>query len=312
MREPPDPVERGSCALLLRALDGAKYRSLEISIQLWRLNAPGNREWTQGDQLQTRVELLREGTRIERLPAGEYRVYSPYQRAGTDDPISFRVDGAETTHTLVVPMPRKHKVSLEVYDEEGRLLDWKEYTRYGRRRSWSGRRGPSWIEQRRRKQPVRWVRGSGGGMSVLCAHAGKRIGPPRAEPQPILVGEYPEDDKRGRTRSAAVYRFDGDRNEVRLTHYHASGGDRTYVGLSVAIGPIRDAILLPDGRKAVDAGAELKAACAAVQRTEATAPDIWRTLPIRVTVNLKGHEELEFEHRLGRKLTPRVLKPKTG
>ena len=92
-----------------------------------------------------------EGTRIERLPAGEYRAYSPNQRAGTDDPISFRVDGAETKHTLVVPMPRKHKVSLEVHDEEGRLLDWREYTRYGPRRSW-GKRRPAWIEHRRRKK----------------------------------------------------------------------------------------------------------------------------------------------------------------
>ena len=307
--DPPDPSESGPCNLVLRAIDGDRYRPIQIPIQIWRLNAPGNHEWTEGDQWQTSVKLRPEGTRIEGLPAGEYRAYCLFQRAGTNDPIAFHVGGDLTKHTLVVPMPRKHKVFVRVYDEKGRLLDWKEHGAYGPGRSLNGRYGPRWRKGRRRVNPAR-----NGGVGLRsytrCARISRRPGPPRAAPQPILVGEFEDDDKRGPAWSRIVCRFDGDRTPVEFIHYHRPGPDRTYAVLSVPMAPIREAVLLPDGRRALEAGATLRVRCEPLVVTKATPADAWRTIPLSVTVWLYGYEPLRFDYGLGKKLTPRVMRPK--
>ncbi len=154
--------------------------------------------------------------------------------------------------------------------------------------------------------------GAGAGYSRCGGVHDRRRGPPRADPKPILVGEFEDDDKRGRAWTRVVFRFDDDRTPVEFRHYHLPGRARTYAVLSVPLAPIREAVLLPDGRRALEAGATLRVRCEPVVVTKATPADAWRTIPLSVTVWLYGYEPLRFDYGLGMKLTPRVLEPKTG
>jgi hypothetical protein len=100
-------VERGDCAISLRVLDAETEQPVASTVDLWRLDAPGNEHWTAGDQLQATADVPVEGARIEALPAGVYRPVCLAARYSAEDPPPVRVEGALTEVTFRILVPRK-------------------------------------------------------------------------------------------------------------------------------------------------------------------------------------------------------------
>ena len=68
-------------------------------------------------------------------------------------------------------------------------------------------------------------------------------------------------------------------------------------------------MFLPDGRRAIDAGAGFVASCAAELETDQTPQGAWRSLPISVSVTLADYEPMAFSYRIDREVPTYVLKP---
>jgi len=119
---PEDPVERGSLSLFVLLADEATGEAFPSTMQLWRLDAPGNADYEAGDQLQERVEVAREGSWIRDLPAGRYRVLIHRQAPGTEDPPPFEIADRETHREFRVPRPGRFATRVRIYDENGALI----------------------------------------------------------------------------------------------------------------------------------------------------------------------------------------------
>ena len=152
LRALADPVERGPCSLFLRVVSEDAGRPVRTEVYLYRLDAPGNEHWSEGDRLKATVMVEREGTRIEELPEGRYRVYSMQQRKQSEDPPAFRVAGELTKHTVRIPLPRRYRVYVMVYDERGRILRDAERRDVGYGKS-STQKEPTWLRKRRFRSP---------------------------------------------------------------------------------------------------------------------------------------------------------------
>lgn len=152
--EPPDPVEKGSCRLFLSLVCTDSGAPASGEVELWRLDAPGNEHWSKGDQLQVRVDVPKEGKRIDDLPKGRYRVYLKSERVGATDPPAFRVAGPRTEKILSFAERRKFRVRLLVRDASGTLLRRASLTSSSY--SSSNEDPPDWVKGRKLRQQGRW------------------------------------------------------------------------------------------------------------------------------------------------------------
>lgn len=314
VEEPTDPVETGPCRLTLRFVRSGDEQPVRPRAVLWHLGAPGNLDWTWGDQSHGEGCWRDDALVFERLPVGRYRVQALGAARGSDDPAAFDVLDPDTHVRLVVPMPPTHKVFLVALDENGARLA------SGSRR-WTGslrhrtEDTPGWLRRRNLRAAseeeclgtVGWF---GSTTCVSCCCGGGT--PIEAGARGFEISEFSEPSRgEGAVHSVRLERPGRSSIRVRVDGDEAGeSGDRTYLGLSVPLALLDSHVVLPDGGLATDAGAHLAAECDAVRLSTSMAHDAWRALPIHVRVTLDGYEPLTFDFTLDELPTRRTLQPR--
>lgn len=307
---PPDPVEAGPCRLILEAVTDDDEAPLDaVAVELWRLGAPGNDEWCEGDQLQA-VDTVRAGTAsFADLPEGRYRIFGVGARKGSEDPPAFQVAGPATTVRITVAAPREVPVLLQVVSEQGVRLIVGARRRGGSSSAYT-QPTPEWIQPRRLRDGCTY--------EPMSLH-GRSCGRGRDEPaQPLTaglsgfdMGQSLEATKACRP-SRSVYLEAPGRSEVSV---FATGDDEPrdgayrFLGVSAPLDLLASRVVLPDGRRALEVGASVSASSGAVRATEELATDAWRTIPITVWVRLRGFRTLEFETDLDGPMPRWTLRP---
>ena len=277
-----DPLERGDCALELHLQDAETSEPVAGVVALYRLDAPGNEHWTRGDQLQANVDVPVGGATVEGLPAGLYRPHCLSQRFPPIDHESFEITGARTTWVVRVPMPRSFRAFLVVRDEDGRGLERGDLSGISLGSSMRPAE-PHWLRPRRARDAG--IIGLGGGAGGSWNRSGTRRRGAAGPRGRYLLNAYAEDDCRLHRRVLWFWRSPG-RSEVRALLDLEVWRETTFLGVSVPLAPIQEAVLLPSGQRAIDAGAEFSAWCDA-HPEEAPAR-------IEVQVRLADFQELRF------------------
>jgi len=306
---PDDPVETGPCSLTLNLTSAESGQPVQAAVELWRLDAPGNEHWRRGDQLQARQDVRVEGVAVDNLPAGRYRVFARDQRVNSEDPPAFAVAGPTTVVTLSVPMPRKFHVHVRIYTESGHVLLRAMRDDLGGSTSSDTDGAPKWRKERELRNGFWCVRSIS--MGIGC-------GANRAPAYEVVGTEagfhlgFSQEDARG-SRCTSSHSFESEgRTSVRLFLTREVQRDRSYLALSVPEEPIVASIVMPDGRRASEAGADFRIYCSATLEEPGARADAWRALPIHVEARLEGFKELDFTYRLGDPLPVRCLRPKDG
>jgi hypothetical protein len=303
----PDPVETGTCSLVVNLKDEAGAAPRLVDLELWRLGAPGNEHWLPGDQRQAQATTQEGRVQWDGLPAGTYRLFSGDLRPGADDPPAFHVDGALTVVDATLAMPRQVPVQVRVVDERGAALT-EGKLELGGMSSYDHDVEPAWRRERKSR--------SGDALQEFSFTTSCGCGRSRADDRPVTqgaegfeLGTCNESSRAGDESWSADLTFPG-RTSVSayvktkdVHHPHAL----RLVAVSVPLEPIVASLRLPDGTYARDAGARVVARSRAVVVPKEGPPPDPSTLPIHVTVRLFEHEPLEFEVRAGERLPDRTL-----
>ncbi|MHC4955444.1 MAG: hypothetical protein ACYTGZ_16450 [Planctomycetota bacterium] len=308
LETPDDPVERGDRSLFISLTSQETGKPVASTVRLYRLGAPGNEHWTEGDQLQATRNVPVEGLDIHNLPAGRYRIHAEAQRHPSDDPFLFSVRAPTTRVAFALPMPRQFRARLKVYDEHGNLLRKSRYRR-GSYNSSSRTVKIPWLRKRKLRNPDLYSIGIGGG--VGGASGGRSDRTVEADERGFDLGTFWENPRYERRWRRSRWRF-VDRTEVRARPQREPGRDHTYMALSVDPAPIRDSVLLPDGRLADITAARFWIHGEAVLAPANARADFWRTLKVKVKVTYDGYENLEFEVGAGETIPVRTLKARAS
>jgi len=305
---PPDPVETGDCSLVLELTSDADGTPCATRFELWRIGEPGNQHWTAGDRRMATLETQDGRATAGYLAAGRYRVTADGQRRETEDPAAFDVQGALTVVALSLPMPRRFHVRLRVYDPAGRfVLRGLKQSGGASSYSRSDDRPPSWVQRRTLRKGLlnRGYSAVGG-----CGCGGGRGG---KVPIEAVDGTFDmlmvRESARNRSSSSTWYLHPEDGTTVSLHASSDEARDVTFVGVTLPLAELHAAIRLPDGTRAIDAGAKIEASCSAVLVPGTGVEPDWRALPIQVRVRLGGYADLDFTHTLAQPLDDRTLEP---
>lgn len=299
---PPDPAELGECTLIVRlrgsptGKEKQPYARIHNRVDLWRLDAPANEGWTRGDQLQAHVDLVEGVATFEKLPPGMYRIHAHGQRKGSADPEAFEVHGPETDVFFDVETPRSFPVHLRVVDEYGTEI--RDATaRHGSAGGSISQPGPPrWVTARKVTDPnVNTVIGLGGG--GWGEFSRRRTYPLKWTEQGFVFGRFKEETRSRSRRDVRHLNWEG-RTSVSVRITGKIRAATTYIGVSVPMESIHERVLLPDGRRAHEAGASITAHCDAQPITDEWGPRDYRDMLMRVSVSLAGYKDLKFKFSL--------------
>jgi hypothetical protein len=186
----------------------------------------------------------------------------------------------ETSHSST---RRLHLV--DIYDETGLLLD--RAVRSDTIRTF-GSQTPSWLHSRTPRSAAATSIGWGiAGMSGRNPRPSEVVAGPRG----IDLGVFREPTESGGQELRLTL---GERSSVRCPILAGKEGESFLIAVSVPLARLADRVLLDDGRRALDAGATVRAECTAVVRGDES--DAWRNLPIQVWVDLPGWQSLGFAY----------------
>ncbi len=143
-----DAVEKGPCSLELTFHDSVSGFPVSGYAHLWRLGAPGNEWWTEGDQLQEGLEVKKGIAKVKGLPPGRYRVYALFAGRRSSSAPEFLVNGDLTSARIPVEMPRPESVRLHLVDANGSPVQVPADSSLEVMSSWSPRRHPGYGELR--------------------------------------------------------------------------------------------------------------------------------------------------------------------
>jgi len=273
-----------------------------MNVELWRLNAPGNRRWTAGDQRQAAVAVQGAEARVENLPAGEYRLACPERRAAAEDPPSFRVEGAETEHAARVPMPRTFRARLKVYDEDGGSL--RAGRRADRGRTTAGRPYfPPWQRLRgiltgKDETEISVIRVGGGAGAAFGGRRGGRAEPPAVEAGRdglFDLGEFREASACETATATSAFTLEGRSGVDASFSNEGATSDVFLVAVSVPLDRLSDEVTLPGGEPVARFRPRVSGTCRAVRVPPGEPDPDRRRLPIQVSVHLDGYEDLSFD-----------------
>ena len=305
-----DVLERGPCAVRVKLRDAATGTAVASQVQLWRLDAPANEHFVRGDQLQATAQATwNESHLFTGLPAGRYRVHVGEQRRGTEDPPAFVVDDQARTVVFDIPMPRTWRAVLEVYDASGRLLTDATGASSGQE-DWCRQYMPPWRTIRRR-------RGTPVGAKEECLHfeecceETEEIGEWIWERcfEGFMLDPLPEHTRATTFEYSYTVRLAG-RSDVELFATCEAERDHVYRAVSVPVAPVHDAVLLPDGSRAIDHDkADFKIRCFAKLANPFQVFDA-RDHVVCVKVALEGFVPLKFHVTPGGPIEARTLQRK--
>ena len=306
---PEDPLETGSCALHIELRRDDDEAPFDSAVHLWRLDAPANEDWNVGDRKYAQGKTEGGSATWHELPAGRYRLYVPGQRKGSDDPAAFEVVGAHTYVTRDVPAPRRAPVYVRLYDELDRPLAtaWRRSGGVGSVSS-SGS-GPDWAK-RRTLRGNRYIHVLGlGGCSGSGGGRGRPI-PMDLHAEGLLLGRFSEPDRERSWSSSYELGADGT-STVSVFVRKEDAEPVTLIAPVLSMTLIHDAILLPDGTRAIDAGASIRAQAKAIPAPSDLTERPWREMTIEVKATLKGYESLtlDFSQRMSRRTFTMELAP---
>jgi hypothetical protein len=286
---PDDPVGVGACTLVLAFVDDALGEPFATGFDLWRLDAPGNPEWTHGDQRQTRHAEGVEAFRIPDLPAGRYRLHVHGARKAGPDPPAFEVSGALTRVRVVVAAPPEIQVRLLVFDERGNRMDRGRRQARGCGSTSRSPDTPDWV----RKRHLTGNRIVGGGRcwcGLGCGGSSRFADPVEAGPDGFDLGAWRGSSRYADRSASACFFFDG-HSEVRTRLKSDALPAGPFVALSVPMAWIRERVQLEDGRPATDTDLCVSARCAAVAPAQDADPwVVAAALPIEVWVTRGGRQ----------------------
>ncbi|MCK6458603.1 MAG: hypothetical protein L6Q95_01755 [Planctomycetes bacterium] len=302
-----DPVERGECAIFLRVLDAKTEQPVASTVDLWRLDAPGNGDWTAGDQLHVTAEVPAEGARLEGLPAGVYRPVCLAARYSSDDPPPFLIEGALTEVAIRAETPRSLYAYVKVVDPRGVPMPTGG-VRGGYHRGWTDReRRPAWTTGRLPR--------GGGVASSLPARVGGRGGTRSSSTKPVpqpaegfRLGPFPEDTKKSAVLHYFTVQVEGC-GDVRVAVPGTAADGSTFLGLSVPLATVPGDLRMRDGRTIAEAGGKVSATFVAVPLDASAPAPLLSDRPFHVYVAVPGFKDLSFEHRLGEPIPSLVFEP---
>jgi len=302
---PRDFARPGPCSLFLVLTNDETGKPFASRVELYRLGLPADEHFTAGDRYEKWAKVKREGTWIRDLPVARYRIVVSEQRFESEDPQPFGVEGAETRVSLPVPRPREYEAHLVILDESGVRVSGGG-VRGGGTRYHSRDTRPSWLVERELRHPERY-RDKAYGRTGHASSLGARYSTDEQTAEGFRMRPWRQSTKWSHSSTSYKWRKEG-WTPVLLGVSHDGEGDRRYVGATRRVGPILDSIRLPDGGRAVDAGAKVHLYTLAVEE----ARDAWRRCFTTVSVALEGYAPLLFELPIGEQPEVRTLEEKTG
>ncbi|MCA9000587.1 MAG: hypothetical protein KDB61_01595 [Planctomycetes bacterium] len=226
----PDPVETGECALVMSFYDAATGEAVSGNVDLWRIGAPGNESWSAGDQKQVSLPATDGVARAEDLPAGNYRAFPLFARAGSTVAPAFAVAGELTSVSIPVEMPKSVPTHLWLVNGQGQPIadspgQRVEYMDRGYQKVFGGR-DPEWLTKRMPKDSnAILIVGYGGGSSGSYRRDWK---PVESGGNGIPLGEIRQDTYEWSRSYRCGIRVNG---VMRVTVYLNPSGIESYVAV---------------------------------------------------------------------------------
>jgi hypothetical protein len=288
----------GDCTLRLRLRDADDGAPVAMYVRLWRLGVAEDAACTAGDQIQERRTVPVDGTSIERLPAGRYRVEVPDQRRGAGDPPEFRVGAGTTEQALDVRPRRTHGLRLRVYDEKGAIVrhlngsithdDWVPP---------GPLEPPAWTAARAPKVDPPRADARQPGKPSRCFFGRRTLPPLDGGPDGFDLGEL-RDAGRDDAPTARVEMQRPGCNDVTAG---VGGGEiaareASLVAVAVPYEALTAHVERPDGTAVSDVAARVEfAMCTPLRCAEPPPADAWRSAVVSVRVVVPGFEDLDYE-----------------
>jgi hypothetical protein len=284
--------ETGTASLRLLLVNAITGDGEESRVRLWRMGT--------GTPLQDHVQAefhLRGSHQLSDLPTGRFRLEVWDAAEGHDDPPEFEVrSDRENTFTARATMPEEVPMRLYVFDERGEAL-----VRGHRRMGSSGSswgppsEPPSWAHPRPAvPRPSGGFGGRRGGRVNLSTSRSKL--PIEAHDGAFDLGVIRRAGRQSSRSQSYTFTFT-DRTEVRVRVLSRDADSGAYVAIAAPRQSLVDAVRLPDGTRAADAGAEIETVCSAVAATHGI-DGLWREVTVHVTSRLAGYDNLEFDWRV--------------
>lgn len=293
---PPDPVEHGRARLVVTVDSTGAPHQGSLSLQLWRLGAPGNALWREGDQLQAEGDVEDRLASFENLPEGMYRISSKHARVDGEDPPAFVVRGARTEVRVTLDLPRAFPVWLRVVDGDGHLVTRGLRTIGGGSTYEVLETRPAWLNGRVLREADE-IDEDCAGMSCACGCSGEGNDSP---PAPVVADEhgFPWGSHLESSRCTSWSSTDellvDDCNGVTVHVHSDDGHELTYHAVALAEEVLVREVYLADGRHFVRGDGLVVATCEARLLGKQDPSESWRTLAINVKVTVPGHVPLEF------------------
>lgn len=311
----PDPVEFGTSVLEVTLVDAETGAPIESSIDLWRLRAPPNENWLEGDQRIGRFKVGKSGFRIPDLPTGDYRIVILRQTSALPDPDPFEVKGVLTSLALPVVLPKPLPVWIDLWDESGTRVTEKPRVEIQRTsaegdvldRSVADR---PWVQARKKRDPEAGRSNTGGGGLGVAAFGSSARGP---EPDGFRISDLATASVAGspaHTLTCRVRGFEPCTAKVLGTDV---GDARRFVGVCVKNSSIVDRLSYradwsEEDRQRIGKALRLKAT--AVSRAENPRADAFLDVPIRVTLDDSACARVEVTFKLRDGLPEIAIEPR--
>jgi len=280
---PPDPVQQGSALLDLQLLDTATKQPVASFVELWRLDAPENEDWTSGDQLQDQAQVPVEGWTFPNLPEGGYRIVC-HAQAWDEEVAAVDVRAPRTRTTLSIVIPREFRILLDVRDRFGvqvanlhlvgrneELLDPHDDWRTGRS-----------------------LKASAGGVSIGIGRGWWGSNQWSSQgPQPadgFDLGTHAEANRGGHRREVLDFAT-ADGRRVRVLVPPRMNGEQDLVAVAIEPGEIEPLVRVPPNSSAQ---VEVEVLGEAIQRDASLPGGGWERAPVSISV--RGEGLRAFQH----------------
>jgi len=282
---PPDPVQPGPALLDLQLVDADSEEGVASHVELWRIDAPENEHWTEGDQLQDQAWVPVEGWAFRNLPEGRYRVVCHAQVWG-EEAAEVEVRAPRTRLSLDLELPRAFRVRLDVRDRFGvqvaslalvsrgdELVDPQESWRNERMvKNWSGES---------------WGYAVGRGWVDPFSHDGPQ------PPEGFDLGSFYEVDRGGHRRTVLELEVPGG-GRVRVTLPTRRDSDLDLIAVVVAPSEVEPLVRVPPGFAAT---IELRVVGQAIERDTSLPGGGWERAPVSIRAWAEGLNAVEHAWR---------------
>ncbi len=281
---PPYPPESGPASLTLRLVDARDGASVASGVEPWRVDAPGNADWSPGDQLQATVDVPPDGVRLTGLPEGRYRAACASALASREPP-EFELSAAHTSVALELELPREYELCVRFVDRFGEPYPSAEWWLEGARPATAATAVRS--ARSPRDESVVMVRATA--WASRRRQSGRLDGP---QPERGFALGRQHECARGQTVVHVLRLRAPDGALAELVLPQDASGDVCFVVVGVPSEVAAARVRLPDGRPSVAQVEALGLACGCTDPARE-----WRTASVRLRAELTGFASVDAEWR---------------